>query len=185
MKLIVKNIRTLIFLLALTLTGCARFQGNQTPVHEVPSNTLGELTTVTYLLKGNVESKDERFLKETMRSYGIKLEWGQVREDGTPHLDIDFSFKRNGAAVVPAIITGATFYFIPSWQTQYYTLTAHVKNTELNYSYRAKDHTVLVQWLPMIIAFPFADPFTAESELIEKVYADLAYNISQQLKSNK
>ncbi|MCK8072219.1 hypothetical protein [Vibrio sp. 1CM23M] len=181
----IKHIKNLVIFLTVILAGCARFQGNQTPTHEAPSNTIGEFTTVTYLIRGNVESKDERLLKEIMYSYGIKLEWGQIREDGTPHLDIDFSFRRNGAAVVPAIITGATFYFVPSWQTQYYTLTTHLKNTEIDYSFRAKDHTVLVQWLPMIIAFPFADPFTAESKLVEKVYTDLAFNISEQLKNNK
>lgn len=176
-----RHLKLFFILSTLILGGCARFQGNQVEIHEVPNQQRTELKKVTYEITGNVEAKDEKFLKDVMKSYGIDLVWGNQRKDGTPHLNIDFTFKRMGAANVAAVITGLSLYTIPSWQTQYYQLTAHLNYQDLEYSYRAKDHTTLVQWLPMIFAFPFAMPFTAENELTMKVYTDMAYNVSKEL----
>ncbi len=179
-----QRFKIIILALSFLLSGCAQFQGNQVNERSIPVNSNGELTRVTYKIAGNVEGKDEEFLKAVMHQHGIYLEWGVKRTDGTPHIDINLSFRRNGAATVAAVFTGASFYIIPSWQTQYYELQGHLTGPDLDYSYRVKDHTTLVQWLPMIIAFPFASPFTAESKLVMKAYTDMAYHVNYQLKTN-
>lgn len=181
-----KEIRIFAAVLILLLAGCARFQGNEIAMANTPGSFEGKPIRVTYTIEGNVENKDEELLKSTMNKYGLQLEWGHARNDGVAHMDINLSFRRNGAAVVPALITGLTLYVIPSWQTQNYELQANLTDGKsIAYDYRSKDHTTLVQWLPMIFAFPFAMPFTAEDKVIERMYADMAYKVSRELKDKK
>ena len=169
-------------LMVLFLSGCARFQGNEVSGnHIIVPNSDKRL--ITYNIEGNVENKNENYLKEIASKYGYKLEWGRAKNNGTPHLEINYSFRRNGAAVVPAILTGLTFYVIPSWQTQKYELKAQLSDGKnIDQGFKSNDHTTLVQWLPMIFAFPFAVPFTAENKLTERMYADLMYKVNQDLK---
>ena len=173
----------IVFLLAafLLLNGCARFQGNEVDVsHFAPPVQKNKPQIITYTLEGNVPDKEEQYLKQVFADYGWQLEWGPSRNDGSPHMTINYNFRRNGAAVVAALFTGLTLYAIPSWQTQKYELKAIVTDGKnFNRGYKSDDHTTLVQWLPMMFAFPFAFPFTAESKLTEKLYIDLAYRLTQ------
>lgn len=181
-----KEIRIVTTLLVLMLSGCAVFQGNEVASNQAQGKFEGKPRRITYSIEGNVENKEEELLKSTMSKYGLQLEWGHARNDGVAHIDINLSFRRNGAAVVPAILTGLTLYIIPSWQTQNYELQANLTNGQTaGYDYRSKDHTTLVQWLPMIFAFPFAMPFTAEDKVIERMYSDMAYKVSRELNENR
>ena len=167
------------------LSGCARFQGNQvSDDHVIVPIKTGTKILMTYNIEGNVENKREEYLKEIAGKYGYDLEWGHAKSNGTPHIEINFSFKRYGAAVIPAMITGLSLYTIPSWQAQRYELKVHLTDGKsLEHSYKSNDKTTLVQWLPMIFAFPFAMPFTAEEKLVERMYADMAYKINQDMKN--
>lgn len=169
------------------LSGCAVFQGNEiSDDHVIVPNSNWENKTITYNIEGNVEEKNEEYLKEIAGKYGYQLQWGHAKSNGTPHLEINFSYKRNGAAVIPAFITGLSLYTIPSWQTQKYELKANLTDRKnIDYSYKSNDHTRLVQWLPMIFAFPFAMPFTAHETLTERMYADLMYKMNQDLKTQQ
>ena len=177
---------TVTAMMVLLLFGCARFQGNEVSNnHVIVPNNTGSPRLITYNIEGNVENKNEEYLKEIASKYGYKLEWGRAKNNGTPHLEINFSFRRNGAAVVPAILTGLTLYAIPSWQTQKYELKTQLTDGNgIDQGFKSNDHTTLVQWLPMIFAFPFAVPFTAEEKLTERMYQDLMYKINQDLKGS-
>ena len=181
-----KLLKILTVVFVCVLSGCAVFQGNEvSDNHAIPTLNNGKQTLLTYNIEGNVEDKQEEYLKEIAEKYGYRLQWGHAKNNGTPHLDINLSFRRNGAAVVAAFLTGLSLYTIPSWQTQNYELKVSLSDGKnIDHSYKSNDHTTLVQWLPMVFAFPFAPPFTAEDKVIERMYRDMAYKINQDLKAN-
>lgn len=84
------------------------------------------------------------------------------------------------AAIVPAFITGLSLYTIPSWATSKTHIVAEARRADKNYQYDLQDQMTMVQWLPMIFAFPFANPFSMEKDmsinvnrvLISKLKAD-------------
>ncbi len=57
--------------------------------------------------------------------------------------------------MVPAIITGLSFYTIPSWATENYEVVANVTKGTRAKEYRIEDSAKIVQWLPMVFVFPF------------------------------
>jgi len=95
---------------------------------------------------------------------------------------VNLSLAKDPAALIPAIIIGLTLYAIPSWETSNYKMTLQVNDVNNNeHFYELSDRITLVQWLPMVLAFPFAYPFTAEENLIEKMYDNVSVKISQDI----
>lgn len=84
--------------------------------------------------------------------------------------------ENSRAAFVAAFITGFSFYTIPSWSTAHVHLTATASKPDKEakpVDYDLRDSMTMVQWLPMIFAFPFANPFSEGKEMEENVYKNL------------
>ena len=81
--------------------------------------------------------------------------------------------ENNPAAIIPALLTGFSLYAIPSWTTINVHLTADAKNTQQNFKYDVSDSMKLVQWLPMMFAFPFRNPFPMEQDMIDNAYKNV------------
>lgn len=88
--------------------------------------------------------------------------------------------ENSAAGLVPAIITGLSLYTIPSWATSHVHLAVDVKRSGKDYKYDLKDHSTMVQWLPMMFAFPFANPFTIEKEVSENAHRTLVAKLVQE-----
>lgn len=91
----------------------------------------------------------------------------QVSVDGTTHAHF------NRAAMLPAFLTGFTFGVIPSWATARPDVSLVVNAGGKASNYQATDSMTMVTWLPLIVGFPFANPFTAEKEITANVYNTL------------
>ncbi len=166
------------------MTGCAGFQSNQISFISPDTNAVVKPEIITYSITkdstyGALGIFDDALISE-MNSYGWKLRQNPAAKNGVSHLQIGLSLSKDPAALLPAMLTGLSLYLIPSWETSNYKLTANFldANGDEHY-YEFRDKTVLVQWLPMLLAFPFAYPFSTEEELIKKMYNNLAYKISK------
>lgn len=88
----------------------------------------------------------------------------------------------NSAALIPAFITGLSLYTIPSWVTQTIDLRVNAEAGSQTKSYELNDSFTLVQWLPMLFAFPFTGGPAANGEQMnENTYKHLIV----QLKNDK
>ncbi len=98
--------------------------------------------------------------------------------------DISLSIKITNtgtpAALIPAFITGLSFYTIPSWVTDNFEVTAIAKNKQsFSKEYALTDSTTLVQWLPMLFVFPVKN-FSVIPEVRKNMYR----NILSQMKND-
>ncbi|MDB5813710.1 MAG: hypothetical protein JWM03_1759 [Rhodocyclales bacterium] len=93
--------------------------------------------------------------------------------DGTAH------DENSKAAIIPALITGFSLYTIPSWVTITFHITANAEKGGVKHSYDVSDSLTMVQWLPMALAFPFANPFPMEKELGNNVFRTVIFKMKQ------
>jgi len=151
-------------LVSFIMTGCASFPGNKQPqVNSFPPLSEGEAKkTVSYALSAETylfgkssnplsRSIVENELADAIRESGYFTKWG-TGVDGEIVINAKFINSGNPAAVIPAMLTGLTFYIVPSWATDEFTLTAEIKtNDGKTHSYNLEDSSTLVQWLPMAV----------------------------------
>jgi hypothetical protein len=178
--------KSLLLVFTIFISGCAGFQSNQISIISPDADFLVESETMTYSITkdatyGGLEVFNDVLISE-MNSYGWVLRQNSIVKDEMPHLEINLSLSKDPAALLAAALTGFSFYTIPSWETSDYKLTANLIDASGNeYTYELRDQVVLVQWLPLLLIFPFADPFTAEKKLIGKMYNNLGYRISKDI----
>ncbi len=170
MKYIVKVIKLSVFaVMVFIMTGCAVFPGGEIPqvdlvelvknIESKPSlsyefNARGGLSS-TKDLPDDVESIIEIELLDVLNKseYFREVIEGDVRKD--IHLNITITNSGNPAAMIPAFITGFSLYSIPSWATDKFEVKAKVaKSDGMEREYVLNDTATLVQWFPMILAFP-------------------------------
>lgn len=87
--------------------------------------------------------------------------------------------ENNAAAMIPALITGFSLYTIPSWVTINFHVTANAQKGAVKRTYDVSDSMTMVQWLPMALAFPFANPFPMEKELADNAIRNLILKMKQ------
>lgn len=87
--------------------------------------------------------------------------------------------ENSAAAIIPAFITGFSLYTIPSWVTINFHVTANAQKGAVKRSYDVSDSMTMVQWLPMVLAFPFANPFPMEKELEDNAIRNLILKMKQ------
>lgn len=169
------------------LTGCAVFEGGKLPKAQLESaqNDHHEKQSVEYssLALGGLTSTDK--MPEMAQSI-IEGELADVLEssdyfsriskkDDAADIHLDITLKNHGdpAAMIPAIITGASLYTIPSWATDNFDVVAIVERKDgLKKEYRLTDSTKLVQWLPMIFLFPVQN-FSVVTDVRKNIYTNL------------
>ena len=80
----------------------------------------------------------------------------------------------SSAALIPAFITGLSLYIIPSWVTGTIDLNVKAESGNLTKSYKLDDSFTLVQWLPMLFAYPFTGgAASTRDEMYENTYKHL------------
>ncbi|HET8870385.1 MAG TPA: hypothetical protein VFM48_08065 [Aquabacterium sp.] len=81
--------------------------------------------------------------------------------------------KRDNLTAAPALLTGLTLYLIPSWETTPFKVSVRAQKGMDMRVYELEDSVTTIQWLPFILAMPFADPLTVSSAVENNVYQTL------------
>lgn len=164
----------------LFLAGCATFQGYEAPHYDTDSMALPSTDKLmTYSVKtrgGGKVPVNAQALVAVFDTYGYDLKQSAVKRDGVPHMYITVVKDYNPAAFLGAVITGLSFYLIPSWMTVHLKVHAQMKKGKQLYDYTEKGYVRLVQWLPMLFAMPFAPPFTAKDDVMKHMYQTIAHS---------
>jgi len=178
------KIKNCLLILTVLISGCAGFQSNQVSYISPDLDFLVKSETMTYSI-----TKDSTYgalgvfgdaLISEMSNYGWSLKKSPTPISGVPHLNINLTLSKDPLALLAAALTGFTAYIIPSWETSNYKLTANfIDASGAEQYYELSDEIVLAQWLPLIVIFPFSDPFSAEGKVIGKMYNNLAYKVSK------
>lgn len=172
-------------------TGCASFQAHNLPVVQDSEYKVTSAEKVKVFSRWKVETKSSvvnqdaaaaiyksAFENEIKKSGCCEIVEGPTEAilvvDGTA---VDHS---NAAALVPAVITGLSLYTIPSWVTQTIDIKVNAKSGDKSSTYQLKDSFTLVQWLPMMFAFPFTGgPGANGEELNANTYRNLIVQLKK------
>lgn len=180
--------------ICISLQGCAGFKGNKlstinpsdlqvasNPNLKIYSNWT--LETPSSLIDAKVKEKIAESHKKNFED-ALKSAKCCILVNDAKEADLVLTARaideNNTAAIIPAFITGLSLYTIPSWATSKTHIIAEARRADKNYTYDLQDQMTMVQWLPMIFAFPFANPFSMEKDmsinvnrvLISKLKAD-------------
>lgn len=109
----------------------------------------------SHKLLQSIQKKMSAEFQTVLEESNYFSEVGKELVDADIELDVEFVTAGNPAAIIPAFITGFSFYTIPSWAKEKYSLTVKaVLSGGMSKEYSLMDSTTLVQWLPMIFVFP-------------------------------
>lgn len=174
------------------LSGCAVFSGDQIPptslveldgqVHKpslsYSSKALGGLSGPEQLPEAANSIIEGEFLSVVESSnYFGRLSKNDPEAD--IRVDVTLTNKGNPVALIPAIITGASLYIIPSWATDEFEVIAYVERKDgLKKQYKMEDSATLVQWLPMMFAFPFNN-FSVVPEVRKNMYKKVLFDMER------
>jgi hypothetical protein len=164
------------------LNGCAMYKVGDLPQAQLaPSTTSLISPSLTYSLQAEMKmfgtQKVPEFGLKKLRSEFETASWetgyfSQTSSYG-PNADIQLSMmltdSGNPAAMIPAVITGLSFYIIPSWATDNFELRVSAKANGVSKTYVVKDSTRIVQWLPMAFVFPFHN-FSTVTDVRKNMY---------------
>lgn len=182
------NYLVFVVLVSFLMAGCASFKRNQLPeVGQLLPPAAGvKKPDVTYKFSSGVDFFGKKEHHESIRKQ-LENEFIHVlRESGyfatltdggewkDIHINVRLVNSGNPAAVIPAVITGLSFYTIPSWATDKFEVTAKATTSDgKEHTYNLTDSSTFVQWLPMIFAFPFNNPAKVPVEVRKNIYKNL------------
>ncbi len=193
MKEIVRaTVLAVIALLLLLLSGCATFKRNHLPAvgdwEEVAPDAYRPSVSCTFEARNTFggmtaefvrKSGEEEFIKTLIRS-GRFATVATNSPNADLQLEVKLMDRSTPAAIIPAIITGLSLYTIPSWVTDSYEVTAAVTaRTGASKTYELKDAGTTVQWLPMVLAFPFGCPFKVHPDIRKNIYMNLVMRMQE------
>jgi hypothetical protein len=174
--------------MALFATGCAMFPGNMIPpagpYKPLPEGATKSRAVYTFSagfdMLGSVEQEGEaRVLlqSEFTDAFYQSGYFDTLSSGGDGDMIIRARLVNSGTplALCPAVLTGLSLYVIPSWVTDLYEVTVTVvprDGKERFYQY--SDSSKLVQWLPMIFAFPTHDPVSVSKEVRINIWKTVA-----------
>jgi hypothetical protein len=108
-----------------------------------------------------------------------------ILTDSTNEADVILSVTTYGeeklGALFFAVLTGATFYVIPSWITDETRIEARVEGRGMVKEYQLDDSYVLAQWLPLILVVPFQGgaPLDVAQKVEKNVFKTLVLKMKE------
>ncbi|MBU2707229.1 hypothetical protein KCM76_14635 [Zooshikella marina] len=180
----------IIYLISL-MSGCAMYEGGNIPSTSLDKTNINiknkKSLSFTSLAKGGFSkpSKQPEFaqniikgeLTTVLEKSGYFSRISANDPEAELKLELIITEAGNPAALIPAFITGLSLYTIPSWATSNYEVNAIIQNKEgRQKKYLLKDSVTLVQWLPMIFAFPSHD-FSVVPKVRKNMYRYLLKQI--------
>ncbi len=131
-------------------------------------------------LPDNIQAIIEKEFIETLQESGYFSGIGKENGHFGIRMDVTVTNTGNPAAIIPAFITGLSFYTIPSWATDHFEVKAKVASSKGSQKeYVLNDSTTLVQWLPMLFVFPFKN-----LSVIPEVRKNMYRNIIMQMRED-
>lgn len=95
-------------------------------------------------------------------------------------LEGSFLNESSGLALIFAVITGYTLYTIPSWINAKSRITAIVTVGKTQKLYNISDSSLMVQWLPFVLAMPFREnPIKMEQKMNVNLYRNFVSQMRQ------
>jgi len=178
MKHLFRGSRLVVLVMMLSImTGCA-IPGGKVPRTKLAAPAEDQTKqTLFYSIYswGSVLSKEE-LLEELRNSPYFKNITNENRDEADIELYVTLSVKPSPNADTALSISTLTFGMIPVWESQYYKVTARVKNKKgLENEYTVNDSTFIVAWLPLVVFLPF----TYDTD--ENVRRNMYRNIIQQM----
>ena len=173
-------------LVIVTLSGCAVFRGNElADLDTLPGpDSAAKKPAVGYAFASTANVKERKPQHESLRTIQENEFVAVLRESGyfatvekgdgkDINISVELVETGNPAAIVAALITGFSLYTVPSWAK--IDLEAICKVTAADgetREYKLRDSATLVQWLPMLVVFPFK-PFTEVESMRKNIYKNL------------
>ncbi|HCS26200.1 MAG TPA: hypothetical protein DIW43_02030 [Spongiibacteraceae bacterium] len=180
-------------LAAIFLAGCAGFRGGNLPNLMDADLALTEKTKTRIFYENQfdtsmnisdkshkkaLEKQKQQFFEQLSRSGCCELV--ETRDEADLIVNAKLALHSSNAAMIGAFITGYSLYTIPSWVTPKMTYEVDVVSSAgVAHSYRYQDQYTLVQWLPMLFVFPFANPLPMEKELQFNAYRNLLVDLKK------
>lgn len=178
----------------IAVSGCAVFNGGKvpetvlTPIEKngfKKPNVSYDITASSGLFKNSkspelVQNIIAGEFLETLEQSNYFSRISKNDSNADLNLIVTIDNSGNPAALIPAMITGFSLYTIPSWATDKFAVKAIAKHKNgKSKQYILEDSTTLVQWLPMIFAFPVKN-FSVIPEVRKNMYR----NILMQMKKD-
>jgi hypothetical protein len=166
--------------LAFTLSACASFKSGELPWVEEEDI----LVKSTYKTKIALDFSQVKFDKSGSEKALLQIVNLSGCCDVVPEKDAEV-IVRGWENVSPymgggvEVITGATFGLIPTWMTMPQGIKVMVTRQSLTKTYDLKDSTVVVNWLPMAIFFPFAMIGVQEKAVSRNIYRTIIFKMKQ------
>lgn len=163
-----ENMKTLLLLGVVLLTGCMSFNNAEVPVvtNKIPiSKPVIEMKTGTFIQKLNGAGTSRGMISNKSISYNIinELLWEWKSNDLIKDYDVigkltakpDYTLTINGSKnedgpLIGAILTGMTFYLIPSSTTINFDLELELKNNQDGKTYKSKVQDSFTIWQSII-----------------------------------
>ena len=168
--------------------GCASFKGHDLPEvgtllppkqNVARQNASYEFSSETELVKKRPHHEEARAKLEA-EFVDVLHESGYfgILKNGSYENDLKITIhlvnSANPAAMLPAFITGYSLYTIPSWAKDTFEVVCNVQAADgREYEYTLEDSSIIVQWLPMILAFPFNMPLRVPVDVRKNIYRNL------------
>lgn len=173
------------------ITGCAMFAGEKVPettlVEPAAGNQAKPKLSYQFNAIGGLsgpkdlpDAVEQKIKIELLEELQKSQYFGNITEntsDSDIELNVTLTNTGNPAAIIPALITGFSLYTIPSWATDRFEVKGQAKNKNgLEREYVLNDTTTIVQWLPMLFAFPFNN-----FSVVKDVRANMYRSVIQQM----
>jgi hypothetical protein len=168
----------------LSISGCAVFKGGKVPdtilipveKTDKPKPTISYDITGTEKLLAGTTNPQRRLPGELLQileqsDYFSRISRGSDEADVT--LFVIVEHEESPAGLIAGVISGLTLFTIPTWYSQYFEVTAIVKNRQSNSKkYILSDSATLVMWIPMIFVFPVHN-FSVSTEVRNNMYRNI------------
>ncbi len=181
-----------LLVISTSLSGCAVFRSHDLPeVGSLPPPAAAAQkpragyefrSTVNMGSKNpaheNLRAKQETEFAELLRESGY---FATIEKGSGKDVNITVELVENGnpAAIAGAVVTGLSLYTIPSWATVNLEATCRVTTADGRArEYKVSDSATLVQWLPMMVVFPFK-PISEIEDLRKNMYRNLIVKMQQ------
>ena len=195
MRILAITGKTLLILMAcMSFMGCASFSRHNLPeVGEFPQlSPEAKKPTATVGFSSEMDLFGKQAHPENARA-ALEAEFVEILrgsgyfatvEKGTGGKDLALTVhlvdSGSPAAMVPAMLTGLSLYVIPSWATDRYEILCKEKAHDgKQHEYKLEDSATLVQWLPMVLAFPFNMPTKVPVGLRKNMYKNVILKMQE------
>ena len=118
------------------------------------------------------KSDQKKFFTDVIKESGC-CDIVSEKEEADILIDGTFYNESSKLGIYAAFVSGLTFTAIPCWTNSKMRIAATANKGKITKDYEIKDSVFTAIWAPLIVATPFANAITAESEVNKNLYKTL------------